>query len=55
MWINLEQELLIFYPLDIFFFLNNVINKIPDLVLHLINLMHQVIKFLDIILLLYHL
>lgn len=55
MWINLEQELLIFYPLDIFFFFHNVINKIPDLVLHLLHFMHQVIEFLDTILLLYHL
>ena len=54
MWINLEQ-LLIFYPLYIFFFFHNVINKIPDLILHLLHFMHQVIKFLDIILLLYHL
>ena len=55
MWINLEQELLIFYPLDIFFFFHNVINKNPDLVLHLLHFMHQVIEFLDTILLLYHL
>ena len=55
MWIDLVQELLTFRSLNTFFFFHNIIYQVPDLFLHLFHFVHQVIEFLDIILLLYHL
>ena len=51
MWIDLVQEFLIFRSLNTFFFFHNIIYQIPNLLLHLFHFVHQVIEFLDPILL----